>query len=229
MTIDRVFDRQVHLDERSRAYAVTAPKPMPPVEELTRMKRRWTPARILDQGREGHCVGFGVSGELGATPEPRAVDDEFAHAMFYAAQAVDRRSGRWYQDGATLLAGCVAAKEAGLISRFEWAFTYQQYLYGLMRRRPALHGVSWLRGMFSPDSRGLLSISGDVLGGHAIYSVAYFPAHRSPFGFNTVEIVQSWGTDHGDQGRVFVRAEPWWELLRDGGETAFLIDKRLPR
>lgn len=230
---DRVFDRFVHYDERSKAFGLSATIPTP----VDRSRKRvWTPGPLLDQGREGACVGFGTSGELGATPTKVPVDNSFALNLYAEAQKVDRAEGRNYSSGATVLAGMKAAKNLGLIREYRWAGVEDRsvtddVIDALLRHGPVVIGIVWKDGMYDTSPDGLVDITGSVVGGHCIYVHGWWPNHPK---FGDVFVWQnSWGPYYGmtdpagvPTGRGFVKAADLEALLKDDGEAVVPTDTR---
>jgi hypothetical protein len=223
----RVLDRKKFFDPRSRAFGIAATtEPLPPI-----VKKTWGyPKGRLDQGAEGHCVGFGWSNELAGDPvRIGPVDDAFAHAMFYAAQTEDRKMGNNWSDGASVLAGAKAVKSLGYIEEYRWAFGIDEVLHALMTG-PVVLGVDWYDGMYETDKRGLVNVSGSVVGGHCITSFGFIPKMR--FGLKRIDVVpwvQSWGLGYGRRGIGYLPVEQLATLLSAGGEACVPVHRLRPR
>lgn len=220
-----VLDRIPFFDPRSRNFPVrpllTAPTATP---DLTR-KRVWTPGPLLNQGQEGHCVGFGEAGELGATPVKVPVDDAFAHDLFFAARRIDRGEGRLYTDGATVIAGCKAAQELGLIRKYVWCFSIEDVILAILRHSPVVIGINWYESMYETDHRGMVTVGGSLVGGHCLYVNGWWPDHPE-FSEDVFVWQNSWGTDYGVYGRGFIRREDLARLLAEDGEAVVFTDIR---
>jgi len=68
---ERTFDRLPEFDERSRNFPIGLHLLVHYGAEAAALVPRsytWSAGEVLDQGREGACVGFGWSGELLARP-----------------------------------------------------------------------------------------------------------------------------------------------------------------
>lgn len=226
--MNRVFDRIPHFDVRSRAFGVMT-RPDVAAAPIKKMVWRYPSVRI-DQGQEGHCVGFGISNELAGDPiRISGVTDSFAHGMFYKAQEIDRSEGRVYDDGATVLAGAKAATSLGYMERYEWAFGIDEMLKALMAG-PVVLGVEWRDGMYDTDKRGLVDVSGSVVGGHCITAFGFIPGMR--FGLKRIDVipwVNSWGLSYGKRGIAYVPVESMDALLQADGEAMVPVHRIRPK
>ena len=230
--VPRTLDRVPFFDERSRDYGVRA---LPSLKASIDQSRRrvWTPGPLLDQGQEGHCVGFGCGGEYGATPVKGKVDNTIAHGFFAEAQRVDRAEGRNYSDGATVLAGCKAMQRLGLISAYRWCFSIDDVIDALLRHSPVVIGINWYSDMYQTDPSGLVHVGGSLVGGHCIYVHGWWPNH---FSFRDDMFVwqNSWGNEYGMKdaagiptGRGFIRKADLARLLAEDGEAVVFTDRRV--
>lgn len=215
------LDRQVFFDERSKRPEFSARKI---VGSTARFKRVWTPraAGPLDQGAEGACVGFACAGELAATPIKHTVDNATGQRIYKAAQWVDRSEGRYYPEGATVLAGMKACKKGELFGKYVWCFGVDDTIDWIVRRGPVVLGINWYYDMYDPASNGLITIGGGVAGGHAIMANGYWPGHPD-FG-DVVVLTNSWGKGWGVNGRGFLRVADLRRLLSEDGEAVAPTD-----
>jgi hypothetical protein len=121
--VTRTFDYRPRLVEANRAFRIRAgAQPW-----LTDRSRYWVPSfTILDQGTEGACVGFGVTGEAMAspvrqmwvdpdTPGPWATFNpaqRMAFSAYRRAKEIDEWEGVDY-DGTSVRAGMLVGRERG--------------------------------------------------------------------------------------------------------------------
>lgn len=77
---------------------------------------------------------------------------------------------------------------------------------------PVITGVPWYEGFDTPDSNGLVSISGQVRGGHEFEVLGYDPAT------DLATAVISWGAGWGTAGRFRFTSAVWGELLAQQGD-----------
>lgn len=208
------LDVRFHKDPRSRNFATSAIVPT-----TARFKRVWTTRKEpLDQGQDGHCVGFSSAGLLAAKPQAYTVDNSTGDKIFFAAQSIDRAEGRNYDDGATVLAGMKACQNAQFFSKYGWCFGVDDVINWIVRKGPVILGINWHEDMFNPSPEGLLSVTGAVAGGHAILANGYWPHH--PEFDDVVVLTNSWGRNWGRNGRAYLPMEGLQTLLSEEGEAA---------
>jgi hypothetical protein len=234
---DRQFDRVFipRLRPAQRNYLL-APEP----EKLTAAQERalergyknWAPPPIYDQGSEGACVGFGAvsvrnSGDIRPKPLLTNVD---AFNIYRLAQRHDEWPGEGYS-GTSVNGGCLALRELGHITRFDWAFDIESAIRGLLIKGPGYGGFDWTTGMSSPDADGYVRATGSVRGGHSvgicsINTRVEYKINRKPFR-GRVKISQSWSKAHGKNGFIYLPLDDLAVLI-DGfdypGELAFLTE-----
>ena len=212
------LDLQFFKDPRSRQYATRSL-----VGRTAHFKRVWTTRKEpLDQGREGACVGFACAGELAARPVAYNVTNETALKVYRAAQAVDRSEGRNYDSGATVLAGMKACQRAKYFSKYGWCFGIDDTINWIIRRGPVVLGINWYESMYETTSNGLITLDGDIAGGHAILANGYWPNH--PLFGDILVLTNRWGLDWGLRGRGYLPVETAQRLLSEDGEVAAPTD-----
>lgn len=208
--MNRTFDRLPEFDERSREYPIRA------LVGDTRQPRYklWGGGRVLDQGTEGACVGFGWAHELAATPirVKGATENEFARTIYKEAQKVDQWPGEDY-DGTSVLAGAKVVKSMGKISEYRWCFSLEDVLLALSYEGPVVLGLNWYEGMFDTDSKGYIYPTGRLLGGHCIM------ARGVSVHYERVALRNSWGPDWGKYGGCYLKFEDLERLLHEQGEA----------
>lgn len=223
---DPRLDRLVEFDIASRNYPVTAvlPRAAVPVTKL------WTiPAGepVLDQGREGACVGFGVTNELRFDPVPiGGLSATFARERIYwPAQRIDQWPGGAYPgaapfyEGTSVLAGIKTAAKLGYYGEYRWAFGEADLALAVSHLGPAVIGVNWYTGMFRPDARGYLNATGQVEGGHCTLVIGL----NARYSYYT--IYNSWGPGWGKAGTARIRRSTMDRLLREEGDAAIITQR----
>lgn len=197
----------------------------------------WAVPFTLDQGREGACVAHAVTHEAVARPVTvdftqhplpdwagrarsafmgAAASDAVAQAFAFDAYDWCRRNDEWAgeaYDGTSVAAGAKAMVAAGAWGEYRWTRDAHTLAVGVSRRGPAVIGVDWWTGFFSPDSGGYLRMTGQVEGGHAVL-VNGFSVTKQAF-----KIHQSWGSDWGNNGEAWMPKGVMAQLLHDGGEA----------
>ncbi len=234
---DARLDRLVEFDDASRSYPVTAV-----ITATAPVSKAWDiPAGepVLDQGREGACVGFGVTNELRFNPVPVAgLDATFARERIYwPAQRIDQWAGGAYPganpfyEGTSVLAGIKTAAAAGHYGEYRWAFGEEDLALAVAHVGPAVIGVNWYQGMFRPDYRGYLNATGKIQGGHCVL-VCGIKVTR-PFGAGYYTIYNSWGPTWGGRagmapGTARIRRSTMDRLLREDGEACLITQRLTP-
>lgn len=186
--------------------------------------RTFTPT--LDQGAEGACAGMATVGSVNvhrlnsAKTELAAgllLREAAALALYKRAQQLDEWAGENYS-GTSVTAAMKAAREAGLIESYRWAFGTRALAVAL-QTGPAVIGVPWLDGMYRTDARGVVQVTGKKVGGHALVLVGFDPAHPLTGG-PAFEWLNSWGDDYGRRGVGVIPAGRLSWLLAGTGEAA---------
>ena len=220
-------------DERSRAY---------PIRELlrptlVRKDRLWRPGQILDQGREGACVGFGWTAEALGSPvrvdllwmkidapkEPNA----FARNVYHQAQKIDQWEGEAYS-GTSVLAGAKVMSSLGLLKQYRWAFSIDDVIDTVVSRGPVVIGIPWYYGMYTAPN-GILKVSGSKVGGHCILVVGYKVSDPAFGGEDSLILQNSWGEGWGNKGLARIRKSELAELLKNGGESCVPVQRSYGR
>lgn len=172
---------------------------------------KWWPGASahLDQGQTGHCGGFGLANEAGATPFRVRVNDDYGHAAYYEIK--DRGLDPWgREEGTSSLAVAKLGVIRGLWKSYWWAEDEDDIWNGL-GLGPMCFGLSWMTGMFTPDKYGFIHPTGVDEGGHFICGTGrsnnYLRRGR------TVRIRQSWGLEHGVNGNVYIPLSELADLM----------------
>lgn len=222
-----ILDWRSRHDERSRNYPVTAVAP-----PTLPSKRLWDPpGTVLDQGREGACVGFAWSAELAASPvRVTGINNTYAQGLYERAQQLDEWPDDEPYEGTSVLAGAKTCAERGLITEYRWAFSLDDLRGAVLGLGPAVIGIPWLTGMFTPRPSGLLDVNGDVAGGHAILVRGYNPKMRiKGEGWFTRHAVftlrNSWGRNYGVDGDVYIKEDDLARLLAGEGEACIPVKR----
>ncbi len=168
----------------------------------------------------GSCTGNALAAWLGCAPHVHSVaaaaayDEQFAINLYSAATKIDPFDGSWpFEDtGSSGLAVAKAAKRAGIISGYRWAFSTDGLIRAL-QRGPVIVGGPWFAGFDRPDSRGRVKATGPIRGGHEWLIRGWTP---DPDGVGTDGLLhcdQSWGNEFGIRG-TFTMSTRTWDVLR---------------
>jgi hypothetical protein len=228
--MDRKFDRLPQFDNRSRRFGISDV-----VTAVEPKKKYWTPGVVMDQGREGACVGFGWTTELVASPKPFTISaeygNEYALGVYHRAQELDEWEGTSY-DGTSVLAGAKVMQERGYIPEYRWAFGVEQVRDAVISEGPVVLGINWLEGMYETRPSGLVEVNGSVVGGHCITLTGYNPRARlkgEKGYFEGFRWKNSWGLSYGVNGLGFIKIEDLDTLLKADGEACVPMQRQKVR
>lgn len=213
----RRLGRHVEHDERSRDYPV-ARRVSGPI--VSRTWRR--PTKAFDQGALGSCTGNAMEGCLATVPHRRPLhrySERSAIKLYRLATVLDGFEGMYppTDTGSSTLAVMKAAKQLGRISGYEWCFSLNDVLAALAQHGPVCIGINWYEGFDRPAPLGMLTLAGDVRGGHELELSAVDVDARTVSGWN------SWGDDWGFHGRFRMTWDTLDRLLHEQGEAAVPI------
>ncbi len=220
VTEDIRLDRVPEFDERSRKFAL----------QTVAKKHRsytWRCLEQLDQGPDGACVGFGVAHELIARPsEVKNIDAKFAkEQVYWGAQKIDPWEGGSYPgampfyEGSSVLAGVKMAKTLGYIDEYRWAFGIEDLKYGVGHNGPAVIGINWYEGMYSPDEKNFIHVTGNLTGGHCVLVNSISLKHQR------FTLHNSWGKNWGKNGEAYISFDDMDRLLKEYGEAVFFMKR----
>lgn len=227
----RTFDWRPVFDERSRNYAIRS---MLGDRVIKRVKTEWREGTVLDQGSEGACVGFGWMSEILAEPvEPdeqptEELGNQLAQYYYKEAQKIDEWEGENYS-GTSVLAGAKIMQKYGLISEYRWCFSIDDVIDTVIAKGPVVIGIPWYQSMYSTGKTGLVTVSGNKVGGHCITITGYDPAKK--IGSYTYEVLKwrnSWGNGYGINGSAYIKVSDLKKLLADGGEACVPLIRHKP-
>lgn len=219
--IERVLDWRPNWDEKNEDYRIRQLDCFATGSErhsVLRTKKIW-----LDQGQEGACTGFGTGHVLACTPRGHLdVTDATALVIYHLAQKNDEWEGEDYS-GSSVNGAMKAARVLKRISEWRWCRTLSEVRHALSYHGAVVIGVNWYEGMFKPDAKGILRVSGELAGGHAIALTGY----RTLDGIRYYRLENSWGQTWGDNGGCWISESDLQKLLDEQGE--FACPKKLAR
>lgn len=214
-------------DPRSRGFAAT-PKTVTPTSVLHRLD-----APALDQQNLSACTGFAAAQWLNCgrnlvarrryrlTPRTITpyVGNGTGNALYSGATVHDDFDWVWPDTdfGSSGLGVAKALKAAEAIDRYEWTFSFGQFL-AYAQHQPVLVGTAWTDSMFDPNGRGIIrpigSLDGslDGSGGHE-YLVRGVNWPRK-----LIRIRNSWSADWGINGDAYIYLSDMERLLAAQGD-----------
>lgn len=244
---DPQLDRLVQFDERSRGFSIQAI-----VDGKKPQSQDWgiQSPFLINQGKEGACVGFAITNKLQARPQEVSVGDEIVsnkfaiERIYHEAQKIDPWPGGAYSGatpvyhGTSVLAGIKAAQTLGYFEEYRWSFGLRDLVLGLGHSGPALLGIAWYDTNYTPDVKGYISPKGNKVGGRAILARSVKIVWREGFSWDTNEwdavdldssyitLRNSWGVwGYKDSGDCFVTLSDIRQWLDNDGEVAFLVNR----
>lgn len=185
----------------------------------------------LDQGQTGTCVAHAWSGFLLAAlimckNPPNVFDmyrgivatDEFPENDF-EAKATDIRD---LQFGTSVRAGAQYLRQKGHVKSFLWTRNADEAATWLLLSHGTLVvGTNWYTDMGDPDGRGLVHVTGPLLGGHAYLLIGYNRVMKA------FRCLNSWGRDFGAHGRFWMLHDDLQRLIDEDGEVCAAVEQRV--
>lgn len=216
--------RVVNHDPRSRNFAHRPVLMLRPRSVLHTLE-----ADALDQGNLGACTGFAAAQWLNCsrTQSARRRFNETQmrvktyrlrneHGVLLYRKATEEDELGWTypptDDGSSGLGVAKALKGFKAITRYEWTFTFEDFI-AAATRQPVIVGTVWPDSMFDPDKLGVIraTTSFDV-GGHE-YLVRGVNYVREQ-----VRIRNNWTKDWGIDGDAYIPFADMRRLLAAQGD-----------
>lgn len=230
-----LLGRHVHLDSRSRAYAVQ------PTSVAIRSVRHTAYIGILDQDRVGGCTGFAATSCAYHEPYATATSAPWKYppsaagalAWYHQNTVEDGFAGTYPPDdtGSDGLTASKVAKEAGIVSGYRPALNLDSSLAALMSG-PGITGLPWFNSMFDAPSSGLIDVdtSSGLAGGHELCVDEIITADDPANGTGQMLVggPNSWGPSFGCSGRWYLTAADWWKLRQREGDVYFWVPANQP-
>jgi hypothetical protein len=217
MAVQRKFGRIPEFDARSRNYPI---RPMIPRGTVPR-SYTWSCGVVLDQGATPACTGFSVAHEAAARPcvVPN-MTNAIGQMLYKRAKQLDEWPGEDY-DGSSVLGAVKAGAEKGWYPSYRWAFSESDLCLAVGYKGPAVLGINWYDGMYQTDAKGMIQVSGKILGGHAILCNGYNVKTK------LYRLHNSWGPTWGLKGEAFISQKDMGRLLAEEGEACIPIVRHL--
>ena len=221
--MERKLDWKPRFDEKSKEYPVRGILN----KRVERKNVLWVAGPILDQKAEGACVGFGWTAQALATPfvvnlktipgKAPKTPQPFARYVYSAAKKIDEYPGEDYE-GTSVLAGAKVMSAHKTIASYSWAFNIDDVIDALIQKGPVVLGINWYEGMYEAPN-GVLSVTGDQVGGHCILAIGYTVSSKKLGGRPSITLQNSWGKKWGVNGLAEIAVDDLHKLLNDQGEA----------
>lgn len=200
------------------------------------MLRHYLPGRLLDQGKTGTCVAHGWTGLAHSSPIrqklPWSPFDFYRRIVLVdewrendaEATAPDHQ----LQSGTSVRAGAKVLQSSGYISEYLWARSASDVrAWHLTGNGGVVLGLWWYTGMFTTDSDGFISATGQKEGGHCVVTTGWNDrVTRNGRLVRACRIQNSWGTSWGQGGRCWITFDDLHKLIADQGEACAPVETK---
>jgi hypothetical protein len=199
----------------------SAEKLMGMVERGEAVPVAWECPVNLNQSQTNHCCGFAAAGykaaaQAGAPADPSITNDE-GHRLYYLMKdTVDQDGPANREEGSYIRSVAKVLRAEGIIDGYAFG-GFDVANSWVQKYSPVILGINWYRSMFSPDSRGVITVSGDIAGGHAILwrGDEQAPANNM--------LHNSWGASWGKNGCAYISDSDLKRLISEHGEACMAV------
>ena len=175
----------------------------------------WQIGPILDQGREGACVGYAWRAWMNAKPianKPERLIQ--ARDIYLQAQLIDEFPGQEPTvSGTSVRAAAKIMVRERHLGEYVWSGSADEILTWVRTKGPLVFSTRWFDSMYEPDANGYVYPKGKVVGGHAL---CMFGVDEN----DDARIQQSWGQDHGIDGCIKMSRKALSYLVSQGYVSA---------
>jgi hypothetical protein len=182
---------------------------------------QWNCPVLLHQGNTGHCVGFAGAGwkatKQASMREDPSIANAEGHRLYYEAKKIDGSGPEHLEDGTYLRALAKVLKAENVISAYAFG-TFEEVNNWVQQYGPVILGTVWYTGMFTPDSKGIVHLTGKAEGGHAYLMRGDKQSPADNLCRN------SWG-EWGIGGDFYLTDADLYQLLDAGGEALMAVRK----
>jgi len=208
--------RFIKPDDRDHQFLISSmlPKKLPGID----YKYWWTNGWWGNQGYKLHCVAFSWIHWLASGPITQKASRKGGVApydteyLYNEAQKIDHWPGEDY-DGTSVRAGAKVLQSAGYINGYNWAWDIDTTVNALLTLGPVVVGTWWYYDMFFPNSEGIITPTGNKMGGHA-YLLDGVNVKKK-----LIRIKNSWGREWGKKGFAYISFDDMDKLIKDYGEV----------
>jgi hypothetical protein len=213
--------RLVSLDARDKNFRMRAA--LAPIT-VTRSVAFWETGPVLNQGATYECTAYSAEQLLLSAPVKNKMYLT-PHELYHLNQLNDEWPGENY-DGSSVRAAMKVLQTAGLIGEYVWANSIDPVRRWLLMKGPVILGTNWYAGMMSPDSLGFIRPTGASVGGHAYMLRGADDNMVCPDrSKGAVRIINSWGLQYGQQGKVWLSYNDADKLIKELGEAVTPIEQ----
>ncbi len=201
------FGRIARPDARDQNFLMRSFLAAPP----TRDSHTWYCRYVLDQGATPRCVGYAGKNFMNTAPitsqRPPSANELYSGAQAFDGEPLPHDGS----DGHGLMKYMLSRDLVR--GGYVWAQDANDVREWVLSRGSVLVGSNWYDSMFEPDGHGILSVSGQVAGGHE-YLLMGYSAKREAF-----RLLNSWGKSWGQNGRAWLKLSDLQRLLSEAGDA----------
>ena len=168
-----------------------------------------------------NCVGYAGSNWKQCSPIRTPVTNQTGTDDYMACKQVDGLPPNG-SDGTYDRALMKVYVAQGIIDRYLWATTPEELKNWILMVGPVMVGTPWYGSMFNPDAKGLVTISGTVVGGHE-YLVRGWSNTAKKY-----RCSNSWSAHWGIDGDFWIREADLNRLVFAENGDACCAVQRLP-
>ena len=212
--------REYVYDERDKKYLITNKFNSQLSAPKTLTNRYWFDDGWWgDQKNTSQCVGYAWAHWLEDGPiEQSGVAPIIPPSVIYQnAQKLDEWLGENY-DGTSVRAGVKYLQNVKKVSSYYWGYDLNTLINTVLNIGPVVVGTNWYNGMFYPDKKGLIRLSGGLAGGHA-YVINGVDKTKKLF-----RLKNSWGRSWGQQGHAYISFNDMTRLIKERGEICLATE-----
>jgi C1A family cysteine protease len=208
--------RRHALDERDQLHTMQAVLPAAPKRD----RRYWYANGWWgNQGNTQQCVAYAwdhwiEDGPVTHTGQAPLIDPV---TLYSEARQNDEWEGEDY-DGTSVRGAAKALQARGLIQEYRWAWDAETVRNAILTAGPVVIGINWYESMFFPDKNGVLTVAGNIAGGHALLVDGYYDKS------GLFRLKNSWGRDWGDNGFARISGEDLDKLIKEDGEACLAVE-----
>jgi hypothetical protein len=206
--------REYVYDERDKKYLITNKFNSQLSAPKTLTNRYWFDDGWWgDQKNTSQCVGYAWTHWLEDGPiEQSGTAPIIPPSVIYQnAQKLDEWFGENY-DGTSVRGGVKYLQNVKKVSSYYWGYDLNTLINTVLNIGPVVVGTNWYNGMFYPDKKGLVRLSGGLAGGHA-YVINGVDITKKLF-----RLKNSWGRSWGQQGHAYISFNDMTRLIKERGE-----------